>query len=139
MATFNSAEYAWKDLFIFIDGNLITGIQNIEYSEATEHEYVYGRGSAPRNIQEGNESYEGTMTLLQSEYEALREAVVAAGYKNITKPFFTVNVTYAIGTNIQTDTVQQLKITDLTKSLSQNDKFMTIELPFMALNVKENV
>jgi len=136
---FNSTEYAWKDLNIFIDGNLITGIQNIEYSQSTEHEYVYGRGSAPRNIQEGNETYEGTLTLLQSEYEALREAVVSAGYKNTTKPFFTVNVSYAIGTDIQTDTVQQLKFNELPKSLSQNDKFMTLDLPFMALGVKENV
>jgi len=136
---FNSAEYAWKDLYIFIDGNLITGIQNIEYSQSTENEYVYGRGSAPRNIQQGNESYEGTLTLLQSEYEALREAVVAAGYKNITKPFFTVNVTYMIGTNFQTDTVRQLKFNEVPKSMAQNDKFMSLELPFMALDVKENV
>jgi len=136
---FNSAEYAWKDLYIFIDGNLITGITNIQYSEATENEYVYGRGSEPRNIQEGNESYEGTVTLLQSELEALREAVVAAGYKNVTKPFFTVNVTYMIGANFQTDTVQQLKINESSKSLAQNDKFMEIELPFMALGVLQNV
>lgn len=136
---FNSAEYAWKDVFVFIDGNPIGGIQNIEYTQSTENEYVYGRGSAPRAIQEGNESYEGTITLLQSEYEALREATQAAGYKNITKVFFTISVSYAIGTNIQTDVVQQLKITEIPKSLAQNDKFMTIELPFMALGVKENV
>jgi len=136
---FNSAEYAWKDLYIFIDGNLITGITNIEYSQATEHEYVYGRGSAPRNIQEGNETYEGTVTILQSEYEALREAVVAAGYKNVTKPFFTVNVSYAIGSGIQTDTVQQLKFDETPKSLSQNDKYMELGLPFKALGVSENV
>jgi len=136
---FNSAEYAWKDLYIFIDGNLITGIQNIEYSQSTENEYIYGRGSAPRNIQQGNESYEGTLTLLQSEYEALREAVVAAGYKNITKPFFTVNVTYMIGTNFQTDTIRQLKFNEVPKNMVQNDKFMALELSFMALDVKENV
>jgi len=136
---FNSAEYAWKDLYVFIDGNLITGIQNIEYSEATEHEYVYGRGGTPRNIQDGNETYEGTVTLLQSEYEALREAVIAAGYKNVTKPFFTVNVTYMIGANFQTDTVQQLKFNEVPKAMAQNDKFMALEMPFMALGVKENV
>lgn len=136
---FNSAEYAWKDLTVFIDGNPIGGIQNIEYTPTTEHEYVYGRGSTPRAIQDGNETYEGTITLLQSEYESLREAVVAAGYKNVTKPFFTIAVAYNIGTSLQTDLIQQLKINETPKSMGQNDKFMTIELPFMALGVKENV
>ncbi len=136
---FNAAEYAWKDVYVFIDGNPIVGIQNIEYTQSTENEYVYGRGSAPKAIQQGNESYEGTITLLQSEYEALREAVQAAGYKNITKPFFTISVSYAIGVNIQTDLIQQLKINEIPKGMSQNDKYGTHELPFMALGIKENV
>ena len=44
-----------------------------------------------------------------------------------------------MGSNIQTDTVQQIKFNEIPKSLSQNDKFMTLELPFMALGVKEDV
>ena len=136
---FNSAEASWKDIIVAIDGNPIGGIQNIEYSQTTEHEYVYGRGAAPRAIQEGNETYEGTITLLQTEYEALREAVQAIGYKNITKPFFTITVAYEIGAISKVDVIQQLKITEIPKGMAQNDKFMEIELPFLALGVKESL
>ena len=112
---------------------------SIQYNQTTEQEYVYGRGSAPRAIQEGNETYEGTITLLQTEYEALRAATQAAGFKNITKAPYTITVAYLIGAISQVDVIENVKITEIPKGLAQNDKFMEIELPFMALAVREGV
>src|SRR6056297_3186652 len=95
MATFNSAEYAWKDIRVAIDGTPVTGVAGISYTIATEHEYRYAAGSAPLSIQDGNETYEGSVTMHQSAFEALNEAAKAKGYKNITKVFLTITVSYA--------------------------------------------
>ena len=139
MAIFNSQQYAWKDLTVAIDGNIIGGITDISYSTTTEHEYLYARGSAPVAIQSGNETYEGSITLLQSEYEALNQAVKALGYKNLTKPYLTITVAYAEESGIpKVDVIKFLKISETPKGMSQNDKFMEVEMPFMALDVREN-
>lgn len=135
---FNSREYAWKDIKAFIDGNLITGIQNVDYTTSAEHEAIYGRGDRPLAIQKGNKSYEGNVTLLQSEYEELRKAVRAAGYKDVTDPDFTISVSYG-NTAMQTDVIGPLSFGELPKSLGQNDKNMTLEMPFIALDIQEDV
>jgi hypothetical protein len=139
MASFNSAEYAWKDITIAIDGTIIGAVREVSYTPTTEHEYLYGRGSAPRAIQDGNETYEGSITLLQSSFEAINEAIKNKGYKNITKAFLTITVNYAnIGDTPKTDIIEQVKISEYPKGMAQNDKFMEIEMPFMALGVQED-
>lgn len=137
---FNTQEYAWKNIEVVILGRPVTGIREVKYKVSQEKEAVYGRGDQPRAIQKGNKSYDGTITLLQSEIEAL---IAAAGKgKNITDlPAFDVVVAYVpneIGT-IVTDIIKNVEITEFEKGMAQNDKFAEISLPFIALGVDFNV
>lgn len=134
------AEYAFKDIRVRLLGRDIVGLQGITYKRMSEGELVYGRGNKALGIQEGNERIEGTLQILQSEYEALSKAVkTASPGSNITDVRFDIVNTYGDGLNAVTDVIKTVKITEYEKGMNQNDKYKVIELPFIALDVTENV
>lgn len=135
-----AAEFAFKDINVTLLGRNIAGLQGITYKRMSEGEIVYGRGNKGLGIQEGNERIEGTLKILQSEYEALAAAVrVASPGSNITDVRFDIVNTYGEGLTAVTDIIQTVKITEYEKGMDQNDKYKVIELPFIALDVLENV
>lgn len=137
---FQSKQYAWSDVRVVLLGRELVGIQGIKYKSAQEKEFVYGRGNEPLSIQSGNKAYDGTLTILQSELEALDAAVQAVNPNyDLTAVSFDIVVSYGDGTNSTTDIVQSVEITEYEKGLEQADKNMKIELPFMALGIKRNV
>lgn len=91
MAAFNSREYEWSSLKLFMLGRFVTGLQGVSYNSKQEKEYVYGTGE-PRAIQRGNRSYEGELKLLQFELEVM---ITAAPQKDILGLQFDIVVSYA--------------------------------------------
>lgn len=135
---FNSRQYEWADLTVVLGGKDITGVRGVKYSEKIEREAVYGKGRNPHSVQSGNRSIEGEITMLQSEYEAL----VAAGKGTVLSLSLDCNVTYGDATTgdaMITDRIEGLRFTEASKESKQGDKFMEITLPFIALNVVNNV
>lgn len=136
--TFNSKQYAWANVEVVALGRKITGLRGIEYKSSREKELVYGAGDKPQGIQHGNKSYAGTLTLLQSEMEAMARFAREAGFDDITDVEFDVVVAYVPkgGGPIVTDVVKFVSITEIPKAMRQNDKFMEVALPFIALEVE---
>lgn len=135
---FNSKEYEWADVALLMGGRDVTGIRGIKYSEKIEREAVYAKGRYPHSIQSGNVAYEGEITLLQSEYEAL----VKAGKGSVLNLSLNAVVSYgnpANGDAMTTDMVENLRFTEAAKELKQGDKNMEVTLPFIALRVKNQV
>lgn len=135
---FNSKEYEWADMALLMGGRDVTGIRGMKYSEKIEREAIYAKGRYPHSIQSGNVSYEGEITLLQSEYEAL----VKAGKGSVLN--LTLNAVVSYGNPINgdamtTDMVENLRFTEAAKELKQGDKNMEVTLPFIALRVKNQV
>jgi len=133
---FDSREYEFADLTFVLGGKDITGFRGIRYTSKQEKEPVYGKGAEPLKIQKGNKSYDGELTLLQSEYETLvanstdnsvlslqLDAVVA--YGNPSK-----------GDVLITDVLQGIQFTEEGKEMKQGDKFAEIKLPFIFLRKK---
>ena len=137
---FNSRQYDWSNVEVLMLGRPVTGVRGIEYNAEQEKEAVYGRGNNPLSLQKGNRSYSGSITLLQSEIEALQ---VAAGNKKdiLDLPAFDVVIAYVPqgGGDIITDIVKGVEFTSVPKSINQNDKFMEVALPFIALKIEYNV
>lgn len=133
---FNSREYEWADVTLLLGGKDITGARGVKYTVKQEKETVYGKGNEPIAIQKGNKSYEGEITVLQSELETIRlngggtvldlqlDAVVAYGNPSN-------------GDVMMTDVIQGIQFTEETHELKQNDKQMEVTLPFIALRVKK--
>ena len=135
---FNSKQYAWSNLEVVALGRKIIGLRGLEYKTNREKEPVYGAGDKPMGIQHGNKSYSGTLTLLQSEMEALARFAKDGGHEDITDVEFDIVAAYVPkgGGPIVTDVVKFASITEIPKGLKQNDKFQEIALPFIALDVE---
>ena len=71
---FNSREYERSDVNVVAAGRPVTGIRGVKYSSKQEKEVLHAKGNKPHSIQRGNKTYDGELTVTQSEYEALRAA-----------------------------------------------------------------
>lgn len=132
---FNSREYEWSDINVVMAGRNVTGFRAVSYTSKQEKEALYAKGNKPHSIQRGNKSYEGSISLVQSEYEALKQAAggdildasidLVVSYGNPTK-----------GDTIVTDLLQGVEFTDDKAEWKQGDKFQEKELPFIFLDKK---
>ena len=132
---FNTREYEWSDVTVVLGGKNVVGLRGISYSSAQEKEALYAKGNKPHSIQSGNKAYTGSIRLLQSELIALQSGSITGDVLDIA---FDVVVAYgnpSKGDVIHTDLVRGAQFTESPKSLNQNDKFMEIELPIIALDI----
>lgn len=130
---FNSRQYEWSDIGIFMAGKIVVGIRSVKYTEKTDKEVLYAKGNTGHSIQTGNVSYDGEITLTQSEYESLR-AIAPEG--KVSRLTLDIVVSYGqFGDVVITDKIKSASFTEAAKELKQGDKFMEIKLPFIALDV----
>lgn len=136
----NGKEYSWGDVEVVMLGRPVLGITGIKYKSAQEKEHSYARGNKPHSIQKGNKTFDGSITLLQSEVEALLRAVGAGKSLEDIAPF-DILVTYlpAEGVPIVTDSIKLAEFTECEKALAQGDKKMEVELPFLCLDIEYNI
>lgn len=133
---FNSKEYEWSDVSVVAAGRNITGLRGVKYSEKQDKELIYAKGNKPQGVQTGNVEYSGELTLLQSEYEALR---VASG-GSILKASLDIVVSYGNPTKgdvITTDILVGCQFTEDNTEWKQGDKFQEKSLPFIFLDKKK--
>jgi hypothetical protein len=131
---FNSREYEWADITLILGGADITGIRSIKYMEKAEKEALYAKGRFPHSIQTGNVAFEGEISLLQSEYEALVESSVN---KSVLGLSLDAEISYGNPPDaIVTDRMIALQFTEAGKDSKQGDKFLEIKLPFIALRLE---
>ena len=131
----NTREYEWSDVTVVLAGRLVTGLRGVKYSAKQEKELLHAKGNKPHSIQRGNKTYDGEITLLQSEYEALRKASggdildasmdIVAAYGNPTA-----------GDVITTDMLIGVEFTEDNTTWTQGDKFQEKTLPFIYLDKK---
>lgn len=132
---FNSRQYEFADMTLFLGNRDVTGFRSIKYTEKQEKEPLHGKGNKPLSIQKGNKTYEGSIGVLQSELEALE---VAAG-GSILDLELTAVVNYgnpSKGDMVKTDELIGVQFTEVSRELKQGDKFMEIELPIVFLDRK---
>jgi hypothetical protein len=132
---FDSRQYEWADITLVLGGRDVTGVRGVKYTTKQEKELCYGKGNLPLSIQKGNKSYEGEITMLQSELEALR----LAGGGSILDMQINAIVTYGLGEVLVTDEIIGIQFTDETKEMKQGDKFMEITLPIVFLRLRKLV
>lgn len=131
----NTREYEWSDVTVVMAGRLITGLRGVKYSAKQEKELLHAKGNKPHSIQRGNKTYDGEITLLQSEYEALKQACggdildasvdVVAAYGNP-----------SAGDVVTTDVLIGVEFTEDNTEWKQGDKFQEKALPFLFIDKK---
>lgn len=116
-------------------GRPVTGLRGVKYSAKQEKELLHAKGNKPHGIQRGNKTYDGEVTLLQSEYEALKQACggdildasidIVAAYGNP-----------SAGDVITTDVLVGVEFTEDNTEWKQGDKFQEKTLPFLFIDKK---
>ncbi|MDR0829845.1 MAG: hypothetical protein LBN95_07020 [Prevotellaceae bacterium] len=134
MATINGKQYEWADIDIVVGGMHVSTQQAISYKRAIEKTAIYGKGRQPIAIQKGNASYEGKISLLQGELEAMEIAATAAG-SDLLEISFDIVVGYIDDATVSYDYIRGAQFTEYEKGMSQGDANMVIELPFTALGI----
>lgn len=132
---FNSRQYSYADITLELGGRIVTGARGVKYDSKMEKELVYAKGNEPQHIQRGNISYEGEITILQSELETLRQL----GGGSVLNLRLDANVVYgdpAKDDVLVVDKIRGLEFTEDAKELKQGDKFMEVTLPFIALRIQ---
>ncbi|MBP5372445.1 MAG: hypothetical protein J6Y55_11065 [Bacteroidales bacterium] len=130
---FNSREYEFADITVITGGKDIIGLRGVKYSNKQDKEAIYGKGNLPISIQKGNKSYEGELSLLQSELETLEANSPKRDLMNLQ---FDMVVCYGNPSNgdaMVTDKLIGCQFTEETKEMKQGDKFMEVSLPFIFL------
>ena len=132
---FNSREYEWADIDVVMAGRPVTGIRGIKYNTKKGKELVYAKGNKPHAVQSGNYDHSGEITVLQSEYNALRQAAkgdilgvaldIVVAYGNPTR-----------GDAITTDILVGVEFTEDNTEWKQGDKFQEKTIPFVFLDRK---
>lgn len=132
---FNSKEYEWSDITVMLGSRDLTKIRGVKYKESREKEAIYAKGKKPIAIQSGNNTYDGEITILQSEYEELRKL----GNGSLLGLSFDAVVCYGNPSNggeIITDKLIGVEFTETEKDWAQGDKFKEIKLPIIFLDLK---
>lgn len=137
--SFNSRQYQFCDLTFEMGGRVIVGFRGLEYEESQEKEPLYAKGNKAHSIQRGNIAVKGKITVLQSELETLLASTSA---KSILELHLDATAVYgdpAKGDTVITDKILGLEFLKVPKAMKQGDKFMEVELEFLALDVKYQV
>ncbi len=134
----NNKEYAFGDIQVFILGAFILGLKGIEYTTKKDKEHNYGAGRSPRGIQHGKRTPSGTLTVTQSEFEALNRAARAKGFKDLLDVDIDIVVSYApeYSAVITTDVIQGASFSEMPKGMKEGDMSSTHALPFLALDIE---
>ena len=135
---FNSREYEFADITLLLGGRDVTGVRGVKYSEKIEREPLYAKGRHAHSIQSGNVAYEGEVTMLQSELEAL----IKAGKGSVLNLQLNAAISYGNPSNgdvMTNDVIVGLQFTESAKEMKQGDKFMEVTLPFIAMRIKHQL
>ncbi len=130
-------EAAWKDFRIAISGAPVAKIQGVKYKAKTDKSVIYGEGSKPLSVQEGNESYEGSIKVKKSVVDDLNRAAAVAGAEDIRGLIVEIICTYKAKGNrpLQVDTLVGVQFMEYEKSWDQGAKSMDIDLPIVFLEI----
>ena len=134
---FNSKEYEWADIDVVMGGRSVTGIRGIKYDTKKEKEQIYAKGNTPHAIQSGNYEHSGEITLLQSEYNALRQAA-KGDILNVSLDIVVAYGNPSRGDTVTVDTLIGVEFTEDNTEWKQGDKFLEKSIPFIFLD-KKNV
>lgn len=136
----NQREYAYGDISVYAFGQNIGGLRGIDYKTTKGKEYVRGAGRNPRGIQHGERGCEGTLTILQSELDAMNRTAREKGYDDLLDVDFDIVVSYVTaGGVVTTDKIHMASIRELPKGMKTGDQFSEHALPFIALGIEYDV
>lgn len=137
---FTTEECAWKSTSVAILGKKIVGISAFDFKKGIDKEHLFAAGDQPLDIQTGNVTPSGSITVLKFEFDKLNDIAQAAGYDDISDvPHPLISITCQFKkyktSPIYIITAMGVAFQDWTVGQKQNDKKTDIQLPFLCMRV----
>lgn len=141
MVKINDKEYAWGDIQVLLWGRPILGLKGINYSTKKEKEHSHGAGRNPKSIQHGKRTYDGDLKIMHSELIALNAAARSRGFKDILDVEIDILVSYIpeFSTKITMDRIVGASFSEFPKGMNEGDKLSEHSMPFLALDIQEDI
>ena len=128
----NGNKYDWESVEIQGPHGTFIDVTEISYNDERPIEPSYGRGSIPQGYGRKNYKATGSLTILRSEYDALRQACGGSTY---TKEPLQIVVSYANSDQATvTDTLQGVHLTNPDGSATQGEEKVEMKLAFASLS-----
>lgn len=138
----NSAEFAWCDISVTAMGRTFERILEVTYDVEVDKKQIYGSGKKVKGIQRMNEKPVVSLTLGQSELEAMiRVAQKTNPNAKFTDLVMDIQVHY-LDTDkaaLVKDRIIGAEFTKQTKSMKQGDSDMEIKLDGLAQDILYNI
>lgn len=137
----NGTEYSWGDIEIMLPGSNIpvNGVTGIEYSGKQEKVAIHARGFKPHKIGRGKKEYSGMVSILQSEFEGMIQALPPGKDLTDLAPAVVTIAYVPEGGVIVTDQLIGVDFSEIKKGMKTGDTHQVIDLPFTCLDIKFNV
>ena len=126
----NGQAYGWSKVQIMILGVMVVGIDAIKYDDETEIEDGYGGGDRVVRRGYGNVKTSGSVTLHMEEIAALQRVVPSRRLQDIAE--FDIVVAWKTDDGkVLSDTLKACRFLKTPRGASQNDKFISHEVPLI--------
>lgn len=137
----NGKEYAWGDIQVILWGRPVVGLKGIDYKLTKTKEVLHGAGRTGKGIQHGQRSASGSITLTQSELEAMNRAAKSKGYKDILDVDLNIIVSYIPEDSvaITVDEIVCASFSEIPKGMKAGDMNSEHAMPFVALDIDYDV
>lgn len=133
----DSKLFAWSETTISVAGMVIFQCTGVAWDHNKEFEYVYGKGSKPLKTAGGNETCQGTLTVLQGGLSQLKDMAPGRKLFNLKNVDIQIAFVEEEGGEIERHSLIGVQFTGSPMDIQQNDKRMEIAIPFMALDSRE--
>lgn len=129
----------WNSITVNLLGRNLEGITEINYTDSTTKENVYGAGGMPIGRSEGNYEAEASMTLLKEEADGLRLSLPPGKRLQDIAPFDIV-VVYENKTGlILTDIIRNCEFTNDGVEVAQSDGTIATQYTLIISHIDFNV
>jgi hypothetical protein len=133
-AIFNSEEFDWSTVNVVLLGKNIAGLLAIKYKKSQTKELRYARGNKPVGFKRGNKKYEGEISILKSELEALKDAAPKGDILDLRG--FDIVFSYVGDDGVmKTDICKICEFTESEEAMKQGDQNGEYALPFICLDI----
>lgn len=135
---FDHKEVEYADLDVSVSGARLGKLRGLTVAIEIDLEHLFGAGNKAISIQAGNERVTGSLKVLKGAVDDIWEASIKAGAPNPLYVEFDIMGTFkGSGSRpMKQLLISTIRLSKVEYSLMQGDKFMEIELPFLALDMQ---
>lgn len=125
----NGHVYGWNDVTAIVAGVPIVGITAISYKDEQVIENVYGAGKFPIGEGTGQVTFDGSITLLKEEVEALVNGIGSRRLQDYAAFPIIVQFMPEGGTNIVTNVLKNVRFKSNGVDVKKNDTSVEVQIP----------